>query len=99
MDVLLEKLNLLEGKIARLVSLLAEERKRSAPLVEENEILKQQISREKQKASSLEEKLNESRRGEAEQKKTGEGLKKRLEKILKELDEVPDRLVAESEED
>ena len=98
MDILLEKLNLLEEKINRLVSRLAEERKLGAPMTSENDALKQQIAREKQKNAALEERINLLRREETELRQTGDALKKKLEKLLKELDEVPDDLAAESPE-
>ena len=99
MDAVLERLNLLEERINRLVTALAEERKRGGPRVEENETLKAQISREKQKTAQLEEKITVLRREDAEQKQSYDILKKRLEKLLKELDEIPDQISAEPDTD
>ena len=99
MDAVLERLNLLEERINRLVTALAEERKRGGPRVEENETLKAQIAREKQKTAQLEEKIAVLRREDAEQKQSYDILKKRLEKLLKELDEIPDQISAEPDAD
>jgi chromosome segregation ATPase len=97
MDAVLEKLNLLEERIARLVAALAAEKRRVSPLAEESETLKAQIAREKQKTAQLEERIAALRADEAEQRQSHDILKKRLERLLKELDEVPDQLAADPE--